>query len=175
VAASGGYMMACTANKILAAPFAIIGSIGVLAQVPNFHRLLKKMDVDYEEISSGEYKRTVSILGEITDKGRAKFKEQITDTHELFKEFVKQSRPQVDISQVGTGEYWFGLRAKALNLVDELVTSDAYLMEKQKSHHVVSVKLLAKKKLAEKISDAMGQAAEKAVMKVIEKINYRLE
>lgn len=173
VAASGGYMMACTANKILAAPFAILGSIGVLAQVPNFHKLLKKHDVDYEEISSGEYKRTVSILGEITDKGRTKFLEQITDTHLLFKEFVKKERPLVDIAQVATGEYWYGLRAKELNLVDQIMTSDAYLFSRRNDTKIFSVKYLHKTNLSEKISKILGHAAEMAFTKVTEKIMSR--
>src|SRR5690606_5968528 len=131
VAASGGYMMAVTANRLIAAPFAIIGSIGVLAQVPNVHRLLKRHDIDYEELSAGEYKRTVSVFGPITEKGRSKFQEQIEDTHVLFKDFIRRNRPQVDLSKVATGEYWFALRAKELNLVDDIMTSDEYLMRQR--------------------------------------------
>ncbi len=169
VAASGGYMMACTAHKIVAAPFSIIGSIGVLAQVPNFHKLLKKNDVDYEEISSGEYKRTVSILGEITEKGRAKFQEQIVDTHALFKDFVASSRPQTDISKVATGEYWYGMRAKELHLVDELMTSDQYLLERKDKAKIFTIKYQAKKTMGEKISDMMGRAAIQATDRLSEK------
>ena len=84
VAASGGYMMAVVADKIIAAPFAVLGSIGVLAQVPNFHRLLKKHDVDFEMLTAGKYKRTLTMFGENTDKGREKFQEDIEDTHVLF-------------------------------------------------------------------------------------------
>ncbi len=167
VAASGGYMMACTANKILAAPFAIVGSIGVIAQVPNFNKLLKKHNVDYEEISSGEYKRTVSVMGEITEKGRAKFLEQITDTHELFKEFVKSKRPQVDLSQVATGEYWFAIRAKELNLIDEIMTSDEYLFSRKTDAKIYSIKYQPKKNLGDKISEIFSQSAERALMKVL--------
>ncbi len=162
VAASGGYMMACTADQILAAPFAIIGSIGVVAQVPNFHKLLRKHDVDYEEIASGEYKRTVSLLGEITEKGRAKFREQIEDTHVLFKEFVKQNRPQVEISNVATGEYWFGLRAKELKLVDEIMTSDEYLLARRETSRIFSIKIEPKKSFAEKLNEAIARSVVKA-------------
>ncbi|MCB0350946.1 MAG: protease SohB [Bdellovibrionales bacterium] len=170
VAASGGYMMACTAHKIIAAPFSIIGSIGVLAQVPNFHKLLKKNDVDYEEISSGEYKRTVSILGEITEKGRAKFQEQIVDTHALFKDFVGSSRPQTDMSKVATGEYWYGVRAKELNLVDELMTSDQYLLSRKTDAKIFKIKYQAKKSMSEKISDVLGHAAVRATDRITEKL-----
>lgn len=165
VAASGGYMMACTAHRIIAAPFAIIGSIGVLAQVPNFHRLLKKHEVDYEEISSGDYKRTVSILGEITERGRQKFTEQIADTHDLFKSFVAKERPTVNIANVGTGEYWFALRAKDLNLVDEITTIDDYLLKQRNTSAIYSIKYTPKKKLSDKINDLVGQMVERIYTK----------
>ena len=127
IAASGGYMMACVANKIIAAPFAIIGSVGVLAQLPNFHRLMKKYNIDYEQLSAGEYKRTLTLFGENDDKDREKFQEELEDTHELFKEFIKDNREQVDIDKIATGEHWYGKRALDLQLVDELITSDDYL------------------------------------------------
>jgi serine protease SohB len=153
VAASGGYMMACTANRILAAPFAIIGSIGVVAQVPNFHRLLKKHDVDFEEITAGEFKRTVSLFGEITEKGKRKFLDQIEDTHGLFKAFVSTYRPQLDLKEVATGEYWFGQRAKDLLLVDEIVASDDYLFRQREETKIYRVEIQARKKWSEKLAE----------------------
>jgi len=175
IAASGGYMMACTADKIIAAPFAIIGSIGVVAQVPNFHKVLKKYDVDYEEITSGEFKRTVSVLGEITDKGRAKFREQIEDTHVLFKDFVKQNRPQVEIGNVATGEYWFGVRAKELNLVDDLLTSDEYLLGVREQARIFAVKIEPKKTFSEKLNDMVSRAATAAVTSVVERFESGIQ
>lgn len=151
VAASGGYMMACVADKIIAAPFAIIGSIGVLAQIPNFHRLLKKMDIDFEQITAGDYKRTLTLFGENTDKDREKFKEELEDTHKLFKEFVKDSRPQIDIDKIATGEHWYGKRAIELNLIDELITSDDYLTNAAKEADVFQVKYERKKPVSEKL------------------------
>lgn len=133
IAASGGYLMACVANRIIAAPFAIVGSIGVIAQIPNFHRLLKKHDIDFEQITAGDFKRTLTVFGENTDKGRAKFKEEIEDTHNLFKEFIHEHRPQVDVEQVGSGEHWPATRGMQLKLVDELMASDDYLMS-QREH-----------------------------------------
>ena len=129
VAASGGYLMAAVANKIVAAPFAVIGSIGVVAQVPNVHRLLKKNDVDVEVLTAGKYKRTLTLLGENTDEGREKFQQELEDVHKLFQEFVVDNRPDLDIAAVATGEAWYGSRALALNLVDSLATSDEYLMQ----------------------------------------------
>jgi serine protease SohB len=128
VAASGGYMMACVANRIVAAPFAVVGSIGVVAQVPNFYRLLDRVGVDVEQFTGGEFKRTVTMFGETTDAGRAKLTEQIHETHDLFKSFVAENRPQIDLDRVATGEYWYGTKALELNLVDELSTSDDYLL-----------------------------------------------
>ena len=151
VAASGGYMMACVADKIIAAPFAIIGSIGVLAQIPNFHRLLKKMDIDFEQITAGDYKRTLTLFGKNTDKDREKFKEELEDTHHLFKEFVKDNRGQVDIDKIATGEHWYGKRAIDLNLVDELITSDDYLSSTAKDANIFEVKFERKKPVTEKL------------------------
>ena len=129
IAASGGYMMACVASRILAAPFAIIGSVGVVAQVPNLHRLLEKHDIDYQEYTAGEFKRTVSLFGEIDDKGRKKFQDELEDMHRLFKEFIQGHRPALDVEKIATGEYWPARRALDLGLVDELLTSDDYLMQ----------------------------------------------
>jgi serine protease SohB len=140
VAASGGYLMACVADTIVAAPFAIIGSIGVVAQVPNVHRLLKKLDVDFEEATAGEFKRTVSLFGEITPKGRAKLQEQLEETHVLFKDFVKLHRPKLELEKVATGEYWLGKKALELGLVDQIGTSDDYLLDLTKGASVYRVK-----------------------------------
>lgn len=129
VAASGGYLMACVARRIIAAPFAILGSIGVVGQIPNFNRLLKSHDVDYELITAGEHKRTLTLFGENTQKGREKFREDIEITHTLFKDFVRTHRPDVDIERVSTGEHWYGLQALELKLVDAVRTSDDYLRE----------------------------------------------
>lgn len=169
VAASGGYMMACVADKIIAAPFAILGSIGVVAQLPNFHRLLKKNDIDYEMFTAGEFKRTITMFGENTAKGKEKFVEDLEDTHVLFKEFVSEHRPEVDIATVATGEVWFGKRALDVKLVDELRTSDEYLMERAQLADVYEVEYTLKKSLSEKIGVAAQSAVERALLSVWEK------
>ncbi len=165
IAASGGYMMACVASKLLAAPFAIIGSIGVVAQFPNFHRLLKKHDVDFELVTAGEYKRTMTIFGENTDKGREKFTQDIEDIHVLFKEFVAQHRPQLKIEEVATGEIWFGQRALDKALVDELVTSDEYIVNACEKYDVFEVKYKEKKSLPEKVGLALQSAIDATLLK----------
>jgi serine protease SohB len=165
VAASGGYMMACIGNKILAAPFAILGSIGVVAQLPNFHRLLKKNDIDFELFTAGEHKRTVTMFGENTDKGREKFSEELEDTHQLFKSFVSEHRPQVNISEVATGEIWYGQRAIENNLVDDIQTSDEYLMSMRKEADLYTISYTHKKSFQEKL----GFAAENGISNGIEK------
>lgn len=145
VAASGGYMMACVAHRIIAAPFAIVGSIGVVAQLPNFNRLLKRHDVDFEQFTAGEFKRTVTLFGENSEPGRRKFQEEIEDTHALFKEFVKTHRPRIDLDQVATGEHWYGARALASGLIDELRTSDDYLLAASTEADVYEVSYTGKK------------------------------
>ena len=165
IAASGGYMMACVASKLLAAPFAIIGSICVVAQFPNFHRLLKKHDVDFELVTAGEYKRTLTIFGENTEKGREKFTQDIEDIHVLFKEFVAQHRPQLKIEEVATGEIWFGQRALDKALVDELVTSDEYIVNACEECEVFEVKYKEKKSLPEKLGSALQSAIDTTLLK----------
>lgn len=147
VAASGGYLMACVADRIVAAPFAIIGSIGVVAQLPNFHRLLEKYNIDYEQFTAGKYKRTVTMFGENTEEGREKFKEELEDVHAIFKAYVAKHRPQVDIEQIATGEHWLGSQALSLNLVDALQTSDDYLLSKLPDFRVIHVAYVARKSL----------------------------
>lgn len=166
VAASGGYMMACVADRIVAAPFSIVGSIGVVAQVPNVHRLLKKYDVDYEEMTAGEFKRTVSFLGEITDKGRAKFTEQLEETHGTFKDFVKTHRPKLDLAQVATGEYWLGKRALELGLVDQLGTSDDYLMSRATSARVFQVRFTPNESWRRRLGRMGGEALEHGLVRL---------
>jgi len=165
VAASGGYMMACVADKILAAPFAIIGSIGVVAQMPNFNKLLKKHDVEYEVLTAGEHKRTLTLFGENTDKGRKKFIEDLEDTHALFKDFVAQRRPQVKIKKIATGEVWYGSRALDLALIDEVKTSDEYLMQRVTEADVFEISYKLKKKLHQRLGIAAEESADRLLLK----------
>lgn len=152
VAASGGYLMACVANRIVAAPFAIVGSIGVVAELPNFNKILKKYDIDYEQFTAGEYKRTVTMLGENTDEAKAKFKEELNDIHIVFKDFVKQYRPELDLKVIATGEYWLAVKALELGLVDELKTSDAYILDAIEEKNVYSIKYIEKTTVRQGIS-----------------------
>lgn len=156
VAASGGYMMACLADKLVAAPFAIIGSIGVLIQLPNFNRVLKKYDVDYEQISAGEFKRTLSTFGEITDKGREKVQEEVETIHLIFKSWVKEHRPSVEIDKIATGETWVGSQAKERYMVDEIRTSDECIVKLCETADVYEVEFESKKSLQDKMGNAFG-------------------
>lgn len=169
VAASGGYMMACVADKIVSAPFAVIGSIGVVAQVPNIHRLLKKHDIDVDVMTAGEYKRTVTLVGENTEKGKQKFQQELEETHDLFKQFVTQHRPQLDIDKIATGEHWFGQQALALNLVDEIATSDDLLVKAVEDKEIIELKYKEKKKLTQRIGLQMEQSVENLLGKILNK------
>ena len=169
VAASGGYLMACVADNILAAPFAVIGSIGVVAGVPNFHRFLKRRDIDFELVTAGKYKRTLTLFGENTDEGRAKLQEELDETHDLFKAFVLKYRPQLDVEAVATGEHWYGQRALALGLVDALTTSDDYLMQKREEADLFAVKYVVKKPLLDRLSGAAEGAMVGAFDRIVQR------
>lgn len=156
VAASGGYMMACLADRILAAPFAVIGSIGVMAQLPNFHRLLKRHDIDVELHTAGDFKRTLTVFGENTPQGRQKFIEELEVTHQLFKDFVGEHRPQVDTEEVATGEYWYGRQALERKLVDQLSTSDEYLLGLRTERELLLVRYVERRPW----QDRVGMATE---------------
>lgn len=140
IAASGGYLMAVVADRILAAPFAVIGSIGVVASLPNFRRLLEDQKVDFEQITAGEYKRTLTLFGENTEKGRAKVQEEVNQIHQLFKDWVARFRPQVDLAKVATGEWWHGSTALDLGLIDQVQTGDEFLTQQAPNFKVVGLK-----------------------------------
>ncbi len=164
VAASGGYMMACIADKIVSAPFAVVGSIGVIAQLPNFNKLLKKHDIDFEQLTAGEFKRTLTMFGENTDKARDKFKQELEETHGLFKDFIRERRPELDLDSVATGEHWFGTKAKELGLVDDLATSDELIIEACKEKKVLEVRYTEKKKLTDKLAMVGSKIADNVLM-----------
>tara|TARA_Y100001970_G_C14259557_1_gene878700 strand:+ start:7166 stop:8188 length:1023 start_codon:yes stop_codon:yes gene_type:complete len=171
VAASGGYLMSCVANKIIAAPWAIVGSIGVIAQLPNFNRLLEKNDVDFELHTAGEFKRTLTMLGKNTEEGRSKFKSELEDLHKIFKEFVKQNRPHIDINSVATGEVWQGNKAIEMGLVDELGTSDDYLVKLSSRFQLFEINYQQKKNIGEKLGMAAETLLDKTFYKFHELIN----
>ncbi len=173
VAASGGYMMAAVANKIVAAPFAVLGSIGVIAQVPNFNKVLKKNDIDFEVHTAGEYKRTLTMFGENTDKARDKFREDLAEVHVLFKGFIEEHRPSVDVEKVANGDVWYGQKAIEVNLVDELKTSDEYLQEKTLTADVYLITQEKKKTLPQKLGIAAQQSVSKGIESVIEKASFQ--
>lgn len=158
IAASGGYLMAATGHHIVAAPFAVVGSIGVVAQLPNLHRWLKRRDVDMEVLTAGEYKRTLTLLGRNTPEGRAKFQEELEQAHRLFKDFLARNRPGLDLERVGTGEYWYGEQAISLGLVDALGTSDELLRELATGHELYEVTWQRRQRLGQRIGGAIGRA-----------------
>ncbi|HEY2028005.1 MAG TPA: protease SohB, partial [Myxococcales bacterium] len=170
IAASGGYMMACVADSIVAAPFAIIGSIGVVAQVPNLHRLLKKHDVDFQEMTAGEFKRTVSVFGEITDRGRHKFQQELEETHRIFKDFVKAQRPKLDVEHVATGEHWLARQGLELGLVDELRTSDEVLVDRASRAAVYKVDFERPRSLRDALSRATADAVDRTVSTLLARL-----
>lgn len=165
VAASGGYMMACTANEIIAAPFAIIGSIGVVAQIPNFHRLLKKNEIDVELQTAGQYKRTITMFGENTEEGRQKFQQELEETHLLFKDFVIENRPQINIDEVATGEHWFAIQAKEKGLIDDIGTSDDFILSQLDQYKIITVNYQRKRKITDRFAKNIISGIEKLFFK----------
>ncbi|WBT60370.1 protease SohB [Kosakonia oryzendophytica] len=165
VAASGGYMMACVADKIVAAPFAIIGSIGVVAQIPNFNRFLKGKEIDIELHTAGQFKRTLTLLGENTEEGRQKFRESLNETHDLFKGFVSQMRPGLDIEKVATGEHWYGTQALENGLIDAIGTSDELLLGLLEDHEVIGIRYQQRKKLMERFTGSATESIDHLLMR----------
>ncbi|WP_413722790.1 protease SohB [Sodalis sp. RH23] len=164
VAASGGYMMACVADRIIAAPFAIVGSIGVVAQIPNFNRLLKRNDIDMELHTAGAYKRTLTLFGENSPEGREKFQQDLNETHQLFKQFVHDMRPTLDIEAVATGEHWYGTQARENGLVDGIGTSDDLLIAEMANHEVISVRFTRRKRLLARFTDSAALSIEQRLL-----------
>jgi len=162
VAASGGYLMASMADTIVAAPFAVIGSIGVLAQIPNFSRLMENQGVDFEQITAGKYKRTVTMFGKTTDEDRAKLREELEEIHGLFKQMVAEYRPALDIEAVSTGEHWYGTRALELGLVDVLGSSDDYLLRAADEADIFGIRYQGKQSLQQRLMAAMQAGTERA-------------
>lgn len=165
VAASGGYMMACLADKLVAAPFAVIGSVGVLVQMPNFYRALQRKEIDYEIITAGEFKRTLTTFGEITQKARDKVQEDVDTIHDLFKNWVKDHRPAVDLGKIATGETWVGIQARDLQLIDEISTSDECIVAACEEHKVYEVEYVIRKSAHERLGKALYAALDRLLLK----------
>ncbi len=165
VAASGGYMMAAVAQHIVAAPFAVVGSIGVVAQIPNVHRLLQRHDVDIELLTAGQHKRTLTVLGKNTPEGRAKFQQELEETHDLFKKYLQRYRPELDLSTLATGEHWYGEQALEQGLIDEIGTSDDLLMRLAQDHDVYEVRFSRRQPLGKRIGIAFEQGLERLLQR----------
>lgn len=169
VAASGGYMMACVADELVAAPFAVLGSIGVVAEIPNFNRLLQKANIDYEQHTAGQHKRTLTMFGQNTTVAREKFKQELEEAHDLFKTFIHENRPDLDLDKVATGEHWYGRQALQLGLVDKIQTSDDVILDALNSMDVYSIKYEIRKPLTERLSVNLYQAMDKFVLRWVQR------
>merc|ERR1711871_850089 len=108
VAASGGYMMACTGDTIVASPFAVLGSIGVISDQPNVYERLKREGIEFSTVTAGKYKRTLTPTKKPTKEDFDKSKEDVEGILVLFKEYVKRNRPSLDIDKVAKGKLGSG-------------------------------------------------------------------
>ncbi|MDT8893654.1 protease SohB [Halomonas sp. I1] len=174
VAASGGYLMACCADRVRAAPFAVLGSIGVVAQLPNVHRLLKRHDIDVDVLTAGHYKRTLTVFGENTEEGREKFLAELDTVHALFKRYVAERRPSLDIEAVATGEAWHGTEALPRGLIDEIGTSEAYLAERMNDARVIALSIQPRRGLAERLGLSVSRGIERGVERGMEALDASL-
>lgn len=177
VAASGGYWMACVADLVISAPYAIVGSIGVVAEFPNFNNFMENLGVNYKQYTAGKFKRTVSTMAKITEEGEAKFKEDLEEMHDLFKDHVSSCRPELDIEKVATGEHWTGLKAKELNLVDEIMTSEEFVIDSMKNFEVVQIRYVGHRKnfadrLACKVATLFNKVALKMFSTFVSEFKY---
>jgi serine protease SohB len=171
VAASGGYMMACVGSQLIAAPFAILGSIGVVAQVPNFHRLLRRHDIDYELLTAGRYKRTLTVFGRNTEEGRRKFAEELEETHALFRDYVARWRPSMNMDVLATGETWHGAQALPLGLIDAIGTSDQWLQDAAATADLLSLRYVERKTIAKRLGVAVEEAVFRGVGRALERLD----
>lgn len=169
IAASGGYMMAVVADAIIAAPFAVVGSIGVVASVPNFNRWLERREIDFEQLTAGKYKRTLTLFGKNTEEGRRKFQEELEAAHALFKKHIARFRPALDLERVATGEHWYGQEALGLGLVDALGTSDDYLMAARERARIYQVQWVPQRRLLDRFGGAVEGGVERAIERVMER------
>lgn len=151
VAASGGYLAACVADRILAAPFAYIGSIGVYLGLPNLHRLLQRYDVDFETVTAGDRKRSLTVFGENTDEARALAREQVDRVHSQFKGFIAANRPALDVERVADGDVWSAQEALELGMVDGIGTSAQCIQDLARSHRVLQLSWDRQRDLAERM------------------------
>ncbi len=163
IAASGGYLMAACANKITANPFSLIGSIGVVMNMPNVHKLLKKNDIDFHQVTAGKYKRTLTPFTPATKEASNKVQKDLDMIHHQFKHFLSKYRPHLDIDAVSTGEHWIGSDAIGLGLIDELKCSDDIIFESKSTHQIYHITCTKSKSFLEKIVAPMSQLYSKGM------------
>lgn len=159
VAASGGYMAACVANHVVAAPFAYIGSIGVVSEMPNFNQILSDNGINIEQHTAGKSKRTVTPLGKITDEDRNEFKKKLERIHRSFINHVSHYRNINDADEnknsiIFSGDYWIAEETVELELglVDEISTSQEFLLDKMKEYNIIEITFQENKTKKSKLS-----------------------
>lgn len=135
VAASGGYMAAVVSDEIIAAPFAMVGSIGVVANVMIYEELLKNIGIQTNVYTSGDSKRTVVPSRVPNAEEEAKLEAQLEEIHSRFKDHVLSFRPDIDEDKVFTGQAFLAADAINFGLVDKIGTSDELLLNLYKDGH----------------------------------------
>ena len=126
--------------------------------------MLKKHDVDYEMLTAGEYKRTLTVFGENTEKGREKFQEDLENIHRLFKGFVARYRPTLNVERVATGEVWFGVEAQAIALADDIQTSDQYITQRVRQADVFEVHYATRKRMQDRLAGGLTAVLDRLLL-----------
>ncbi len=142
IGASGGYLMALPADRILAGPFAIVGSVGVVAGIPNVKRLLEEKGVSYRLFVAGDKKRVVHFADDDGPEVREYMDEKLAGIHTQFLQAVEKHRgDRVKLDEVRSGDHWSAEESveKGLGLVDELQTSAEYLLERNREVALVMI------------------------------------
>ena len=121
--------------------------------------------------TAGKFKRTLTMLGKNTQQGRQKFISELEDLHVVFKDFVKENRPKIQVTKVSTGEVWQGDKAVKLGLIDEIATSDDYLIKLSDKFKLLELQYFEKKPFTAKLAAATEVIVEKGVYKVLDIFN----
>jgi protease-4 len=178
VAASGGYYVAAAANKIIAAPGTITGSIGVIMQFIQLEGLLDKIGVRFEVLKSGEFKDIGSPDRKMTERDRKMLNELIQDIQEQFVNGVAEGRnmPVEKVRKIADGRVFSGARAKELGLVDALGNfQDAVELAKEMAGIKGAVTLVYSKKSRLRLMDLLVETAAASVNKFLQGIKTRIE
>ncbi|KZX82185.1 hypothetical protein A3715_00045, partial [Oleiphilus sp. HI0009] len=166
IATSGGYMMAAVGDRIIASPTSMLGSIGVIMEVPNFYNLLDRAGVQFHQFTAGKHKRLVSMTNKIGDAAKDQINQDLEKSHELFKNHVHTYRNSVNLESVSHGDVWSAKYCLDNKLVDDLMTSEAYLFDRASRANIFHISWDVERSFSDKLSSFAAQASINTLDKV---------